>query len=304
MARPLRLELAGGLYHVTSRGDGREDIYLTDTDRMIWLDVFGQTCARFKWVCHAWCQMNNHYHLLIETPQANLARGMRHLNGVYTQRFNREHGRVGHVFQGRYKAILVERDSYLLELARYIVLNPVRARAVPQVQDWAWSSYRATCGQEPKPEWLQTDWILSQFGADHARAVAAYVRFVHEGLRLPTVWDKLQGQIYLGSAEFVQKMQGLVEAQPVREEVPRSQRRPVVRALADYARDYPRDEAMTRAYLSGHYSMAAIARYFGVHYSTASRAVRRLERRLCVNARPDPKPDPKPVTPSRCRMCR
>ena len=127
MARPLRLELAGGLYHVTSRGDGREDIYLSDADRETWLSVLGHVCARFNWRCHAWCQMSNHYHLVIETPEANLAKGMRQLNGVYTQRFNRTHGRVGHVFQGRYKAILVERDSYLLELVRYVVLSPLRA---------------------------------------------------------------------------------------------------------------------------------------------------------------------------------
>jgi len=130
MSRPLRLELAGGFYHVTSRGDGREDIYLSVADRQAWLEVFGQVCKRFNWVCRAWCQVTNHYHLLIETPEANLSQGMRQLNGVYTQRFNRAHGRVGHVFQGRYKAILVERDSYLLELARYVVLNPLRAGMV------------------------------------------------------------------------------------------------------------------------------------------------------------------------------
>lgn len=114
--------------NVTSRGDGREDIYVSDADRQAWLDVFGQVCKRFIWVCHAWCQMTNHYHILIETPEANLAQGMRQLNGVYTQCFNRAHARVGHVFQGRYKAILVERDSYLLEFAQYVVLNPLRAR--------------------------------------------------------------------------------------------------------------------------------------------------------------------------------
>ena len=102
MARPLRLELSGGVYHVTSRGDGREDIYLSDADREAWLDVFATVCKRFNWVCHAWCQMTNHYHILVETPEANLAQGMRQLNGVYPQRFNRTHARVGHVFQGRY----------------------------------------------------------------------------------------------------------------------------------------------------------------------------------------------------------
>jgi REP element-mobilizing transposase RayT len=109
MARPLRIELSGGLYHVTSRGDGRDDIYFFDADRRAWLELFGRVCERFNWVCHAYCQMTNHYHLVVETPEANLAQGMRQLNGVYTQYVNRAHGRFGHVFQGRYKAIRVEK---------------------------------------------------------------------------------------------------------------------------------------------------------------------------------------------------
>jgi len=199
MARPLRLELSGGVYHVTSRGDGREDIYLSDSDREAWLEVFGQVCERFNWVCHAWCQMTNHYHILIETPEANLAQGMRQLNGVYTQRFNRAHERVGHVFQGRYKAILVEPDSYLLELARYVVLNPLRANMVKRLEAWPWSSYLAMCGQTAATPWLQTDWILGQFGQRRSNAIAKYVAFVHEGARLPSVWAQLQGQIFLNA---------------------------------------------------------------------------------------------------------
>jgi putative transposase len=144
MARPLRMEFAGALYHVTSRGDGREAIYLDDKDREVFYAVLGEVCSRFNWCVHAECQMTNHYHLLVETPDGNLSQGMRQLNGVYTQRFNRQHQRVGHVFQGRYKAIIVEKETYLLELARYIVLNPVRARMVYSARDWPWSSYRAT----------------------------------------------------------------------------------------------------------------------------------------------------------------
>ena len=277
MSRPLRLELAGGLYHVTSRGDGREDIYLSDTDRLAWLEVFGQVCKRFNWVCHAWCQMTNHYHILIETPEANLSQGMRQLNGVYTQRFNRANARVGHVFQGRYKAILVERDSYLLELARYVVLNPLRARMVPCLENWPWSSYLATCGQEAAPAWLQTDWILAQFGRQRASAIRKYVEFIHEGTRLPSVWMQLQGQIYLGSEAFVKKMQVQIEQKPALDEIPRAQRRALAQALADFERRYPRNEAMARAYLSGQHTMLAIAGHFGVHYSTVSRMVKVYE---------------------------
>ena len=130
MARPLRLEFSGALYHVTSRGDGREDIYGAAGDRRMFLDLLAGVWGRFNWTIHAYCLMTNHYHLLVETPDGNLAKGMRELNGVYTQRFNRVHARVGHVFQGRYKAILVQKDAYLFELARYVVLNPVRAGMV------------------------------------------------------------------------------------------------------------------------------------------------------------------------------
>lgn len=277
MSRPLRLELAGGVYHVTSRGDGREDIYLSDADRQAWLEVFGQVCKRFNWVCHAWCQMTNHYHILIETPEANLAQGMRQLNGVYTQRFNRAHGRVGHVFQGRYKAILVERDSYLLELARYVVLNPLRAGMVKRLETWPWSSYLATCGQAPVPEWLQADWILAQFGRQRASAIGKYVEFVHEGARLPSVWTQLQGQIYLGSEAFVKKMQAHIEKRPSLDEIPRAQRRMLTQSLEDFGQRYDRSEAMARAYMSGQHTMAAIAEHFGVHYSTVSRAVASYE---------------------------
>ncbi len=280
MARPLRLEFSGALYHVTSRGDGREDIYLSDDDRRDWLKVLGQVCTRFNWVCHAYCQMTNHYHLLIETPDANLSKGMRQLNGVYTQLFNRKHGRVGHVFQGRFKAILVEKDSYLLELARYVVLNPLRAKMVRRLEQWAWSSYRATCGQVQKPEWLQTDFLLSllaQSAVHRARVIAKYVAFVHEGKGLDSVWGDLKGQIYLGSDSFIKKMQTEIEKKPNRLEIPRAQRRALARELADYAGAYERDDAIALAYLSGHHSMAAIADHFDVHYTTVSRLVKKYE---------------------------
>ena len=126
MTRPLRLEYAGALYHLTARGNAQAAIYLEDSDRHLFLELLGKEVKQQRWVCYAYCLMDNHYHLLIETPEANLVSGMRRLNGVYTQAFNRRHQRVGHVFQGRYKSILVDKDSYLQELCRYIVLNPVR----------------------------------------------------------------------------------------------------------------------------------------------------------------------------------
>src|SRR5262249_61874578 len=178
MARPLRIEFGGALYHVTSRGDRREDIYFNDSDREAWLEMLGQVSSRFNWVCHAYCQMTNHYHMVVETPEGNLAQGMRQLNGAYTQYVNRRHNRVGHVFQGRYKAILVERDSQLLELARYVVLNPVRARMVSDAERWKWSSYGAMTGIAPRPPWLETDWLLGQFSVQRKRAIPKFIDFV------------------------------------------------------------------------------------------------------------------------------
>jgi len=170
MSRPLRLEYAGALYHITSRGDRREAIYENDQDRVAFNSVLNVVCDTYNWVCHTYCQMDNHYHLLIETPDANLSKGMRQLNGVYTQTYNRTHGRVGHVFQGRYKAILVEKENYLLELSRYIELNPVRAGMVQSVSDWPWSSYRATIGLDEGLKCLNTDWLLSAFGKTKVRS--------------------------------------------------------------------------------------------------------------------------------------
>lgn len=278
MARPLRLEFAGGLYHVMSRGDRRDDIFLNDSDRFVWVDLLGAVCERFGWVCHAWCQMGNHYHLVIETPVGGLARGMRHLNGVYTQYVNRVHQRVGHVFQGRYKAILVEKDRHLLELARYVVLNPVRAGWVNDPGDWPWSSYSVMLGEAPPPGWLQTDWLLAQFASEHTAAVARYRDFVRAGIGLPPVWADVHGQVFLGSADFIGRMQASIGVSSA--EVPRAQRHPQVRPVSCYVTDFDDPHTgMAAAYASGDHTMQAIARAFGVHYSTVSRAVRREEMR-------------------------
>ena len=278
MSRPLRIELAGGLYHVTSRGDRREDIFLDDDDRRLWLEIFGSICRRCNWVCHAWCQMSNHYHIVVETVEGNLSQGMRQLNGVYTQRFNRRHQRVGHVFQGRYRAIIVEKDAYLLELMRYVVLNPVRASMVADAADWPWSSYDAMVGTASRPEWLQTDWMLGQFAQTRGMAVVGYVDFVREGVGKPGLWESLQGQIFLGSEAFIERMQEMTADRSSVAEIPRVQRRPLARPLAEY-RDTIADagEAMAVAYATGDYTMQEIAIFFDVHYSTVSRAVKRAE---------------------------
>jgi REP element-mobilizing transposase RayT len=276
MARPLRIELAGGLYHVTARGDRREAIYFGDDDREAWLEVLGGVCERFNWRCHAWCQMTNHYHLLVETPEANLSRGMRQLNGVYTQYVNRTHGRVGHLFQGRYKGILVDSDAYLLEAARYVVLNPVRARMVSDVGAWPWSSYPAMVGEAACPSWLERDWLLGQFAKRRSTAIRRYADFVRAGVGLPPLWDALQGQVFLGDERFVERMRARLPGGDLRE-VPRAQRRGKPAPLASFVDTDDPHAGMVAAYRTGGYSMKEIGDAFGVHYATVSRAVRRAE---------------------------
>lgn len=260
---------------MTSRGDRREDIYFSPADRLAWLDIFGEACSRFNWVCHAYCQMTNHYHVVVETPEGNISKGMRQLNGVYTQYVNRTHKRVGHVFQGRFKGIMVDKDSYLLELCRYVVLNPVRAGMLRDPKQWAWSSHRAMLGQVEKPDWLETDWLLGQFGTQRRRAAEKYEQFVKAGVGMETVWTHLKNQIYLGSDKFVERLQRTVVVSDKLREVPRAQRRSKGRSLEYYARQGR--QGMAQAYLSGHYTMQDIADHFGVHYSTVSRVVKEHE---------------------------
>lgn len=277
MTRPLRLEFAGALYHVTSRGDRGEDIYKDAFDRIAWLDVLRQVCDRCNFVVHSFCQMNNHYHLMLETVDGNLAQGMRLLNGLYTQYFNRRHHVVGHLFQGRYKAILVQKQSYLLELTRYIVLNPIRANFVRSLNDWEWSSHHHVLGLKPTPAWLETEWLLRQFGVNRGSALEAYCRFVMEGRDIENPLKDTKFQLLLGDGEFVAKYQNC-DSPHFPAEISRTQRRSSALSVAEYGEKFPdRDEAMARAYFSTAYTMAEIGKHFGVTYRTVSRAVKNFK---------------------------
>ncbi|MGK5060468.1 transposase [Janthinobacterium sp. LB2P49] len=273
MTRPLRLEFAGALYHVTSRGDRRGAIYRDDADRLAWQEVLELVCERHHFVVHSFCQMSNHYHLLVETVEANLSQGMRQLNGIYTQHFNRRHKRVGHALQGRYKAILVQKENYLLELARYIVLNPVRAHMVTSPDDWYWSSHHYVLDDAMPPCWLTRDWLLSQFGATRDEAVANYSRFVAAGIGETSPLIHTCHQMLLGDDAFVSAHQQSQRSDAFKD-TPRQQRRAVTLSLAQYQVRYSdRDEAMARAYLSTAFTMSHIAAAFHVSSKTVSRAV-------------------------------
>ncbi len=272
MARPLRIEYEGAVYHVTSRGNARSDIYLDDADYEMFLDILNYVVERFGWQCHAYCLMTNHYHLMIETPQPNLSRGMSQLNGMFTQRFNRNHDRVGHLYQGRFKSIIVDKDSYLLELSRYIVRNPVAARMVDNVGDWPWSSYQATSGMLTPPDFLQVDWLLSQFSHLKAHAQEAYIGFVGEKTNI-SPWDSLNGPDILGDDVFRGQLQRESENIPIGI----TQRKAILRhlPLSDIAQEgRERSDWMREAYCEHGHTMQAIAEFANLHHSTVSRLIK------------------------------
>lgn len=225
MARPLRLQFPGACYHVTARGNRRAPICRDDADRARFLDFLGREAMQQGWRLYAYCLMDNHYHLLIETPEGNLSRGMQRINSAYSQAFNRHHALTGHLFQGRYKAILVDRDAYLRELCRYLVLNPVRAGLVERAEDWPWSSHRAVLGLSAAPTWLDAEAVLGLFGTRPKEARGVYTAFVAQGVDQPSPWDRLKGQIYLGRDSFLDEMQRLAASQ-AEAEIPLAQRAP------------------------------------------------------------------------------
>ena len=271
MARPLRICVPGAVYHVIARGNERAPIYRDDADRFAFLRTLARVVDRFGWLCHAYCLMVNHYHLVIETPRPNLSTGMQQLNGPYAQWFNERHDRCGHVFQARYRSILVEKDSHLLALSRYVVLNPVRAGLCARPGAYHWSSYRATAGQAPAERFLLTDWILGCLASSRALAQARYRSFVADGdpksLGAPVRGERL------GSAALLKERFG---HEPPVAEISRAQIEPLPPTLAEiFIRD-PYAPVST-AYRSHGYTLRAIAEHLGCHYSTVSRRLRQEE---------------------------
>ncbi len=247
MARPLRLDHPGAIWHITARGIERRSIFADDEDRARFIELLGSAVEVHLWNLHAWVLMGNHYHLLLDTPEANLSQGMRQLGGIYSQRFNHRHDRVGPLFQGRYKAILVERESHLLELARYLVLNPVRAGIVRGARDYRFSSYKETAGLKAPASWLEVDWTLSQFGRRRSDAQRRYRQFVSEGRGAGyDPWKQASG-FCLGGEEFRSAAQRLIDASAPSAEVPRAGREILARpTLEDVLTEVESEFGVTR----------------------------------------------------------
>lgn len=249
MSRPPRIIFPGAVYHVTSRGNRRAAIYHDRRDHLIWLETLAETVEKHAFKVYAYCLMPNHFHLLLETVDANLSEGMHMLNATYCQHFNKRHQLSGHVIQGRFHAVGVGKQKQLLAAARYISLNPVRAKLVSDPKEWQWSSHGYYLQPEIAPAWLNTDWLLSQFGnGDITERIVAYEKFVAAGIGMPNPLSFHSERSNLSR----------VKVQP----------------LITYAALYQnRDEAMARAHQSKGYTRQQIADHFGVSIKTVSRAI-------------------------------
>ena len=304
MARPLRIEYPGAWYHAINRGASGRAIFRSDRDRHVFLALFGDIAATFAVEVHAYCLMGNHYHLLLRTPRGNLSRALRHLNGVYTQRYNRTHETDGPLFRGRFKAVLVDADTYLAALSRYIHLNPVTAGVVTRPEDYPWSSYPAYAGDVAPPTWLHLQPTLGVFGTREARR--RYRAFVEQGLdaHIRAFYSKGRLSPVLGGEDFLEALARHRKARRRDPEVPEAQRLLPRPSLATIARataahflvepnslyresrgrgnaNVPRAVAMALSRRPGGYPLKEIAQVFRVgNYASVSVAIRRLQDRL------------------------
>jgi len=303
MGRPLRIEYPGALYHITSRGNERKKIFLDDGDRTRFLEILADYHHRYDIRIHSFVLMENHYHLMLETPQGNLLKVMHGINGRYTGYFNRKYSRAGHLFQGRYKGIVVDKDGYLLQLSRYVHLNPAKAGIVEKPEHYLWSSYRGFIGKGKKYDWVEYSWILGQFGIDEQNASRDYKRFVDAGLKdeQGSPFIALQGRVILGNEMFLEKTRNLLAGKRIsREVVERKKLRVVplpdkiITAVADTCG--VKEERITASRCKNNMAKK-VAIYFmyqysglgnteigelfgGIHYSAVSKAVTRLKQEM------------------------
>ncbi|EKD47018.1 MAG: transposase of ISGbem_B [uncultured bacterium] len=275
MSRPLRIQYPNALYHITVRGNHKKKIYQNDSDNKLFLSILQKAIFSRNILCYAYCMMPNHFHLVIETPEANLQYFMHDLDGIYTQAYNNKNDKVGHLFQGRYKSFLIEKESYLLEVIRYTVLNPVRAGLVKYPEDWQWSSYRATIGLDKCSKWLYVDWLLEYFKSDKKQRKKEFVEFVHEGISERSPFEKAKSGNVLGSQQFKDWCWEQTEDLFQNKEISRHERiigRPSLFQIFEYISESDlRNKAMIFARFCCGYSVVEIANYLKLSPSLVSR---------------------------------
>jgi putative transposase len=289
MARPLRIAFPGAFYHITSRGNERKDIFKSLADREKFLFYLESATQRYEAIIHVYCLMGNHYHLLLETPSENLSQIMRHINGAYTTYFNIKRQRSGHLFQGRFKAILVDKDEYSKELSRYIHLNPIRAGINDKVEEYRWSSYLDYVGQRNAPAWLERNFILGYFGNKPSVAQKNYRNFVRAGLDTndESPLSEVVGSTILGSEGFVKEIKDrFIEGKKASRDLPALNSLASKPAIADIikavASEFTQQPAMIKnvsIYICHHYTgsrLKQIGRHFNIGESAVSHASRRM----------------------------
>jgi REP element-mobilizing transposase RayT len=271
MVRPLRLLVEVGSYHVTTQGIERRNIYVDDTDRAAFLALLDRTVARFGWHCLTYCLMDNHFHLLVQTPQPNLSRGMQQLKGSYARAFNERHGRVGYLFGGRFKAKLIQKDAHLLEVFRYIALNPVRAGLCAEPAEWSWSAHAAIAGEVPPQRFLAVEearkWFSSPLDAEGTRA---YRKFVGASEPVPGEDDR----VVAGDPAF---LRSVLPATSPGSEFRKRDWGPGRPPLSELLYGGHAGASIARAYREHGYTLSEIASVLGCHVSTVSRRLRAHE---------------------------
>ena len=276
MARRPRLQYPGAVYHVMARGNRKSIIFHDDDDRARFLHVISRAVVRYVLRIIAYCLMPNHYHLVLETPGANLSAAMQFINGVFAQRSNRSQGQTGHVFEGRFRSLVIERDSYLVRAVRYVVRNPVRAHLVDEAASWQWSSYRATAGLEPAPRWLHLDWMELAFDVGSLReAQDQYAQYVNS----PTVHHSqidLNAPV-LGSKRFRTRILDAMFAQQLERQREQPSRPPLAELFSRGESLEARDRLIYTARVEHGYQLTQIALFLGIDRSTASKAATRGE---------------------------
>ncbi len=281
MARQLRTEFPGALYHVYSRGNDKRSIFQDDADRYKFLSILNKVIKQYSYLCYGYCIMSTHYHLILETPDANISRGMHLLHSTYAQYFNMMHDCVGHVFQGRFHSILVQRESYLLELCRYVVLNPLRAGLVTHPSEYKWSSFNEMAGTANNINDITTsDWILSRFGTEADEARKNYIHFVLEGINEPSPFSHTVGKTFLGNKEFLTSLENILKPSINLKSIPREQRyasRPTLSELFKYSECFTkefRNKVIFQAHSAYGYRQVDIARQIKLHKITINNIIK------------------------------
>lgn len=277
MSRPVRIEFPGAVYHVTSKGRGDQVVFKDKEDRGVFLNVVENVVDRFGWLVHSYVLMDSHYELVVECPEANLSKGMRQLNGVYTQHVNRRHDQEGPIFQGRFKSVLLEKKHYLLPVCRHVVLNPQHTNNPQNYREYKWSSYRALAGQVKTPKFLHDETVLAYFGKREQEAQRKYRDYIKQGVGEASPLDSRKNQVLLGSTKFLNEMQPILQGERLSKRGPKSaQRRRSLNALFKKVDDktrMERNELIKRAHLNYGYTLMEIGDHLGLHYTTVSKVI-------------------------------